>query len=75
MSVSRLTGVQLVFSFAPEFQWCCLTTKGSPNEQIYAFTTMKAEGEGWDPVKLALAPSPPPNPTRAIRYFHCGTFC
>ena len=22
-------------------------------EQIYVFTTMAAEGEGWDPVKIA----------------------
>ena len=25
----------------------------TPTEQIYIFTKMKAEGEGWDPVKLA----------------------
>ena len=28
-------------------------------EQIYVFTTMEAGSEGWDPVKLALAPHLP----------------
>ena len=29
-------------------------------EQIYIFTAIKAEDEGWDPVKIALAPYPTP---------------
>ena len=30
------------------------------NIYFYIFTTMEAESEGWDPVKLASAPPHPP---------------
>ena len=33
-------------------------------KKIYVFTTMEAEGKGWDPIKLAKAPPP-----RVIHYW------
>ena len=33
-----------------------LDHKDQTNIYICVITTMEAEGEGWDPVKLALAP-------------------
>ena len=43
-------------------------------EQIYVFITIGAEGEVWDPVKLASAPTPPaptapPPPQPPVIYY------
>ena len=48
--------------------------------KIYVFTTMEAEGERQDPVKLALAAPAPPRSHKSLltvskRYFQCGAFC
>ena len=47
--------------------------KHGPNTDMY-FTTMEAEGEGWDPVKLFWFPSSNSLLTVPMRYFDCGTF-
>ena len=52
-------------------------------KQIYVLTSLKAEGEIWDLLKLALD-HPTPSPSSPISNslltvprwcFHCGTFC
>ena len=51
------------------------------NKQIYLLTTMEAEGDGWDPVKLVYLhlSLPPPSISDLLltgprRYIPC-TFC
>ena len=57
--LEKLKTAIIIKFYAIVFEMICLLC--TVTEQMYVFTTMEAEGEIWDPVKLAWAiPSPVP---------------